>query len=340
MRPTLQNALAASIASGLFLASAMIATAQVVPKLTNSRIGFHVIRTSGIQVDIRNLGGSAIEEPVQPGSTVFIQYDDGYIGTDQRNWPGETSNWGYTNASQVNGTDITMNQALSTNSWDQENFGDDNTTGFGINTHGQRGEFTIFAGINWFPVKAESSHVMNLSYSSIADTYTYKGATPPAAPHSGQYTDTTHILDMNGTRQYNANAGTDTISGTRTVDGLLHQIHIGTQFKKKAYENLFIGAGVAVTANIFNVDFDISQQIVRDGVQISSYDRSRSETDLSLGLSAGGSIAYELRGGNMLYVEWQKQFASDTELSHNTGETASISFEDFHNLNVGFSFPF
>lgn len=326
--------------------SVTFACAQNVPILSKSRIGFHVLRGQGIKVNLHSMRGTNIAEPAAPGTLPIQQYDDGYVGRDSRggqdpvNWGDVTSYWGYNNASQLNGSDITMTRGLSTNSWSLDNFGDDDLTGFGINTYGVKGDFTVYAGVNWYPIDAKSSQSVQSTYNSIEDTFTYLGATPPVAPHAGQYADTTHILDLAGTRQQVAGAGTDTINGSRTVDGLLHQIQLGGELTKTYKEKFQFGIGAGITASIFNVDFDISQSIVRNGVEIDSYNSSASETEFNIGFLGSGRIAYMVEEGTAFYVQWQKQFMSDNEISQGTGETAVISYDDFHNINMGMSFQF
>lgn len=323
-----------------------VGLAQNVPILSKSRIGFHVIRGQGIKVSLHSMRGTNIAEPATPGTLPFQQYDDGYVGRDSRgaqdplNWGDVTSWWGYDNASQLNGSDITMTKGLSTNSWSLENFGEDHHTGFGINTYGVKGNLTIFAGINWYPIDAKSSQSAQATYNSIEDTFTYLGATPPATPHAGQFTDTTHILELAGSRQQVADAGIDTINGSRTLDGLLHQIQLAGEFTKTYKEKLQFGLGAGITANIFNVDFDISQSIMRDGVEVDSYDRSTSNTEFSIGFLGSGRISYLVEEGTEFYIQWQKQFMSDNEISQGTGETAVVSYDDFHNINIGMRFQF
>ena len=320
--------------------------AQNVPLLSKSRIGFHVIRAQGIKVDFRSLRGATISEPPGLPSTSFVQYDDGYVGVDDRNWPFdnppvyETSYWGYNNASQVNGNQVTLSRALSTNTWSLENFEETDATGFGINTQGRKGSLTFTAGFNWIPVDAEYTAGGQATFESISDSFTYLGSTVPAAPHAGLSSDTGSILNMSGTRQYNSAAGTDTITGSLNVDGILHQFHIGSQIEKTLEEKYRFTLGLAITANLLNADFTTSHQVTRNGTQIASSGSSVSDSHLQVGVSGGAGFIFLLDDNNQLYVEWQKQYMSETEITNSLGETAVISYDDLQNVNIGMRFQF
>ena len=336
----------------IWASAAFVCSAQNVPMLSKSKIGFHVIRGQGIKVNLHSMRGTNIDTPAAPGTLPFQQYDDGYVGRDSRgaqdplNWGDVTSYWGYNNASQLNGNEITLNKALTTNSWSLENFGEENTTGFGINTYGVKGNFTLFAGINWYPVEAKSSQSIQSPHSSIADTFTYLGATPPSAPHAGLISDTGHIIRLSGdpgsnpTRALLSNVGMDTINGTRSVDGLLHQIQFGGEFSKTYKDKYQFGLGGGITANIFNADFEISHSVFRNGIEVNAYDSNTSETDFNIGFLGSGSFAFLLEEGTQIYIQWQKQFMSDNEISQGTVEPAVVSYDDFHNVNIGMRFQF
>jgi hypothetical protein len=191
----------------LFISLAHLGVAQVEPKLehmtyepTNRitfsyRMGFNI---SG------HFSGMGRIPSAQPG-----HYTDGYVLNDiSGNAGGQTWNWGYNNASQVNAGNNTVDMHNYSNKNLPGTSNPDNdgpASGFEITYDRQLGikedwhnmAYGVEFAANYTPISFNVNATYSGQVNKNTDTYSYTpGTTPPSAPYQGSYQGPGFVLNV------------------------------------------------------------------------------------------------------------------------------------------------
>jgi len=125
--------------------------------------------------------------PAKPGN-----YDDGFVHTDSSgNAGGQTWNWGYKNAGQVQGNSVVMHSSSASVNGSMDRT-DDPQAGFDL-AYGRNlgtvlgGKWGLQAAFDFTTVSIHDSRPLTGTGTTISDAYSLGGVTAPGAPYTGSF---------------------------------------------------------------------------------------------------------------------------------------------------------
>ena len=187
----------------------------------------------GLNVNVRfkNLGSLNIAGPAA-GAGGNQTYDDGYVHVDSSgNAGGLTWNWGYQNASQVQGNTLTMHRtSASVDGVGTVKQNDDPHAGFDL-AFGHRlgtvlgGRWGLQAAFDFTDILIHDNHPRAGAGTRISDAFPLGGVIPPQAPYSGSFNGPGPLLGDTPTETMTPI--TVPIAGQRTLDAQIYVLRAG-----------------------------------------------------------------------------------------------------------------
>ena len=187
----------------------------------------------GLNVNVRfkNLGNLNFAGPAA-GVGGNQTYDDGYVNVDSSgNAGGLTWNWGYQNASQVQGNTLTMHRtSAAVDEVGTVKQNDDPHAGFDL-AFGHRlgtvlgGTWGLQAAFDFTDILINDNHPRNGTGTLISDAFSLGGVIPPQAPYSGSFNGPGPLLGDPPTETMTPY--TVPITGQRTLDAQIYALRAG-----------------------------------------------------------------------------------------------------------------
>ncbi len=239
-------------------------------------------------------------------------YDDGYVHVDSSgNAGGLTWNWGYQNASQVQGNTLTMHRtSAAVNGVDTLEQNDDPHAGFDL-AFGHRlgavlgGTWGLQAAFDFADISINDNHPRTGTGTLISDAFSLGGVIPPQAPYSGSFNGPGPLLGDTPTEAMTPY--TVPITGQRTLDAQIYVLRAGPYcdflFGKRWSGRLGGGLSIAVADTKYSFNETIT---IGSGRVVNN---------------AGSSSGEEFQAGG--YLEGKLLFA----LTHRTSLFAGAQYE-------------
>lgn len=267
-------------------------------------------------------------------------YDDGYNRVDSSgNAGGLTSDWGYQNSSQYNpagdGT-IRMNSAQTTINPAASSASQD-TPQPAISLYWQQDltkcevlNLGVRAAFNWQHINLDTHALEATTITTISDTYSLGGVTPPSAPFDGSFLGPNTLLGDDPTRSISAVAG-PTILGNRSIDADLFGLDLGPTLSVNITERVRAVVSAGATLAWIRSDFTYTDGTLASG--------SVSDDKALFGGYAGADLQYRLSETWGVFVG-----ATYTRLENfrqqDQGRTAELKFSGCYDIHTGVYFNY
>jgi hypothetical protein len=261
-------------------------------------------------------------------------YDDGYNRVDSSdNAGGETSYWGYQNASQDNGGSITMNSAQTTiNQGSSSETQEDAQPALEVYwqqdiTSNKQWNVGFRTALRWQRIELDNRAVYGTTIETISDTYSYTGI-PPGAPFDGSFGGPNFLLSDSPVRSITSAAG-PTVTATRNLDADLFGFDLGPTLALNLTKKLRAVLSTGGTVAWMRSDFSY-----RDGALASGSD---TKEEFLFGAYAGADLQYRIGEhwgifGGAAY-NWLQNFDQQVD-----GRSAELQFGDSCTLRTGLFF--
>lgn len=273
-------------------------------------------------------------------------YDDGFVREDSSGGAfGDTWNWGYNNASQVQGTNLVFHSATGG--------GGETTTSFGTSTSmSHPGWSDELSGAGWFTeiespavikrgplslsfmvgysfAQADTGHSSSAVFGAeqqtrsisqvrgIQDTYDASGIIIPSAPYAGSFLGPGPLIaDTPSSRSFGPTNTSSNVSTaffrsnvSESLRMNLHTISLGPKFALHCGSRLRFGLGLGFALNVANWEGHYDETLYGNSRAVSRYHRDASQTDVSPGFYLEPSVEVDLTRHVGLYVSGRYDWA-------------------------------
>ena len=164
-------------------------------------------------------------------------YPDGYVLRDSSgNAGGLTWNWGYQNASQVQGNALTFHGATTT-AMNSDSRSQDGAPQMGFDLaygrdlgHVLGGDWGLQAAFDFTDVSIHDDQPFNVTQTSVTEVYSLNGITPPQAPYAGSYNGPGPLINATP-GQSTTSSQSAWVAGQRTLDAQVYQVRLGPYYE-------------------------------------------------------------------------------------------------------------
>src|ERR1041385_339425 len=286
-------------------ALAVVAAAQAQEEgewVRHFRIGGSVL--FNVSTEFKTSGNFTLNTP-PPSSRGGITYDNGFVGPDSFATQGLTSFWGYNDQSQINIAAKTLTfqqtQSFSANGFNKV---DDIAPGFDMVYAGTfkkwehvgiGGEFGF--GLTAFQTRDKSP--MNATLQLHSDQYDISrfpsdGSViqPPSAPYVGNESGTAYLIPTTPT-SLGETTTPGTISGSRTLEGLLYSFRLGPTVRWEFWPRWTLNGSAGGALGIFDAEYRFNESISATPSSSVNNSGKFGSTDLKYGGYAGAVVMYD-----------------------------------------------
>jgi hypothetical protein len=320
------------------------------------RLGVGYAPLIGLKTQFSGLGNFSPAFPTQPlGGGVDYNYDDGFVRVDSSgNLGGETWNWGYENASQIDpsgfgSVDYTLTRGLANGKTEEDGGGEVGFEMFGYLDMGaaslipmieKRGATWGFrSGFHYNHVDVDDRSTISSNTVTQTDRFNLNGTiTPPSPYRSGSFNGPGPLIGDAPSRSFGP-GGSAFITGSRELDVHLNIFSLGSYLELPVLTNLSFMFEGGVSAGIASGSYDFQSQtsISRLGTRTSS--GSDSQTSVLPGFYLGIEAIYQVNKNWGIQAGGRYQFMDELELESN-GSSAALSFDSAFVISLGAVYSF
>jgi hypothetical protein len=269
-------------------------------------------------------------------------YDDGFVQTDSSgNAGGQTWNWGYQNASQVQGDTLTMHgSSAAINA--AENQSGNLGVGFDL-AYGRRlgtalgGKWGLQAAFDFTTISIHDSHPISGTGALISDKYSLGGITAPQAPYAGSFNGPGPLLGDSPTRTMSSQ--TVLITGSRTLDAQIYALRLGPYFEfpfGRRWSGRLDGGLVLAVAS---TQYSFNETITYGNGQVVNNSGSSSGAEFNAGGFLEAKLLFALTRKTSLFAGAQYEHLGT--FSQNTGnEQAQLDMSNTAYIRFGVELNF
>ncbi len=324
------------------------------PAASRFRLGAAFAPIVGMKTEFGGLGrfGSAFT-PQPLGGGRDYNYDDGFVRVDSSgNLGGQTWNWGYENAAQVNPGGSGSLDLSITNSSATAGAADDNQAESGIEffAYYDMGPLNIPAlnslkatwgfrgGFHYAHVDSANSSTLASRSVTVTDRYDLNGVVPPLAPYAGSFNGPGPLIGDSPDRTI-APGTTAIVDGSRDLDVHLTTLNFGgyVEVPVGGKFSVTLEAGLSAGFASGTYDYQSSTSIAGLGTQASS--GGDSELSILPGVYVGLTGIYQINDRWSLQAAGRYQYLDSLELESN-GSNATLSFDSAFVLSLGAMYSF
>jgi hypothetical protein len=239
------------------------------------------------------------------GDGMNRNYDDGYVHVDSSgNAGGQTWNWGYQNASQVQGSTLTMHSASTgVNGTSSQNT--DPNPGFDV-AFGHHfgtvlgGKWGLQGAFDFTTISANDSQPINGTATFISDAYSLGTVIPPLAPYSGNYNGPGPLLGDTPTRTTASTAVL--ITGQRTLDAQVAAFRAGPYYEFPIGKRWSGRLGGGVVLALADTQYTFNETVAFGNGFVVKNSGSGSGTELQAGGYLEGKLLYAVTPETSLFA--------------------------------------
>lgn len=326
------------------------------PSPSRWRLGVGYAPLVGLKTEFSGLGNFSAAFPTQPlGGGVDYNYDDGFVRVDSSgNLGGETWNWGYENASQIDpsglgSVDYTLTRGLANGSTEEDGGGEVGFEAFGYLDMGaasllpmleKRGATWGFrGGFSYNHVDVDSQTTVSSSTVTQTDRFSLNGTVPPSAPYRGGSFDGPGPLIGDSPSRSFGQGDPALISGSRELDVDLSVFSLGSYLELPVFSNFSLMFEGGVSAGIASGSYDFLSKTTVPGLGSRTSSGSDSETSVLPGVYLGIEAIYQLNPNWGIQAGGRYQLMDEFELKAN-GSSAELSFDSAFVLSLGAVYSF
>ncbi|MEO5714167.1 MAG: hypothetical protein ABIT37_11825 [Luteolibacter sp.] len=324
------------------------------PAPSRLRFGAAYAPIVGMKTEFGGLGRFNSAFTPQPlGGGRDYDYDDGFVHVDSSgNLGGETWNWGYDNAPQIDPSGSGSLALSITNSSANAGASDDNQAESGIEffAYYEMGPLNIPAlkslnatwgfrgGFHYAHVDTGNTSTLTSGTVTVTDRYNLNGTIPPLAPYSGSFGGPGPLIGDSPARTTGAGA-TAFVDGSRDLNVHLTTLNFGSYLEVPVSGkfSVTLEGGLSAAFASGSYDYESSTSIAGLGTRTSS--GSDSELSLLPGVYLGMSGIYQINDSWSLQAAGRYQYLDSLELESN-GSNATLSFDSAFVLSLGAMYSF
>jgi hypothetical protein len=303
-----------------------------------------------ITADFKHVGSypAAGGGPGTATSATDHNYDNGYsrvdiTGNDHGGFKG-TWNWGYRDASQISGDKLVMQSSSLAGGAASNDNSPGPQPGFELTYgrelgHAEHWHWGMEGAFGFTEVTIRDSRPLTGSVNVTRDAYALNGIIPPVAPYQGTYNGPGAIISDLPDRTVTTLATGATITGSRELDANLFAFKVGPYVEVPLTESwaLNFRGGLAVVA--VNSEFTYQETTTISGVGTSTSSGQGSQSDLLVGVYAGGSVSCALSDHFGAFAGAQYQNVG--EYVHNlNGRKAVLDLSKSIFVTIGLSYSY
>ncbi len=319
------------------------------------RLGMGYAPLLGLKTEFSGLGNFSQAFPTQPlGGGVDYNYDDGFVRVDSStNFGGETWNWGYENASQVDSSglgaiDYTLTRGLADGTVEEDGGGELGVEVFGYFDMGAvtfpaleklGATWGFRGGFHYNHVDVDNQSTISSGTVTQTDRFSLNGTVAPPAPYrNGSFNGPGPLIGDSPTRSFGPGSPA-LISGSRELDVHLNVFSLGSYLEVPVVSNfsLMFEGGLSAGIAAGSYDFQSTTRIAGLGSRTSS--GSDSQTSVLPGLYLGVEAIYQLNKNWAIQAGGRYQYMDEFELESN-GSSAALSFDSAFILSLGTVYSF
>jgi hypothetical protein len=262
--------------------------------------------------------------PASPGPAtgggVNRTYNDGFVKMDSSgDAGGQTWNWGYQNASQVQGNTLTMHSAsAAVNGTLNQN--DDPQAGFDL-AFGRElgavpgGKWGVQAAFDFTAVSIHDNQPLAGTGMMVSDAYSLGGVTPPQAPYTGSFNGPGALLGDSPTRTTTTEAVL--ITGARTLDAQVYALRAGSYYEYLLGKRWSGRLGGGLVLGVADIQYSYNETITYGGGQAVNNSGSSSGAEFNAGGYLEGKVLYAMTPRTSLFAGAQYEYLGT--FSHTAG---------------------
>jgi hypothetical protein len=274
-----------------------------------------------------------------PAAGVF---DDGYVKKDQSGDTAYTSNWGYNNASQLSGNDLTMH---SSSSFSTE--GSSSTDGglqagldlaYGGNLwYWKHARVGWEMGFGWLPIEISQNQSLNANVNQSTYVFDTTGILVPSAPYQGDPGGNSALIPI-GYSSSTTNSTTGSVNGKHTMDVSLFTLRLGPSIYWDVSQRVGFSVGAGPAVGLVSGDYKYDETIIANGVSAHNSGKI-SGSDFVYGGYVNATVMYHLVNNGDIYLGAQFMPMSDAKISGG-GREGTLDLSGQVYISVGINWPF
>jgi len=295
--------------------------------------------------------GNSTTGAIPPGQGDH-NYDDGFVREDSSGGAfGDTWNWGYNNASQVQGTNLVFHSANGGGSQTTTSFGTSSSmshpawseelSGAGWFTEIEspavlkQGPLSLSFKVGYSFAQADTGHSSsavfgavqqtrsNTQATPIQDTYDASGIIIPLAPYAGSFLGPGPLIsDTPSSRSFGSATSTSSVNAaffrsnvSESLRMNLHTISLGPNFALRCGSRVRLGLGLGFALNVADWEAHYDETLYGNSRALNHYHRDASQTNVLPGFYLEPSVEVDLTRHIGVYVsgryDWAHSLHSD-----------------------------
>jgi hypothetical protein len=334
--------------AGAGLAAGVACFAQQGPEVPTPATRFGLSYRAGFNVKARFADVGGFARRTDPGAAIGggldRNYDDGYNRVDSSgNAGGLTWNWGYNDPGQIPGNDTVVLHSSTSGSIATATDGDPQH-GLELSFNHRLGHIAgcawgIEAAFNYTDLSARQSGSLGATVSRLGDAYALGGVLPPVAPYAGTFGNAGPMIGDAPTRTIETVANGATIDGARSLEGTIYGWRLGPYLDIRLAQRLRLSLSAGLALAVVDSEFRFDETVTIPTVGVDRRMGAGGESDLLVGVFAGGTLAYDLSQAVSVFVGAQYQNLGRFEQSA-AGKQAEWDLRDsiFFHAGLGVSF--
>lgn len=325
-----------------FFATSVVAEEISIPEANPN--WFSIGPRFGLNINgrFKHLGNATSQPGPATGGSTDRTYDDGYVKADSSgNSGGLTWNWGYNNASQVQGDNLAFHSTSSSKNGQLENDGDPQL-GFDL-AYGRRlgkilnGSWGMEAAFDFTTTSIRDNRSLNGNGTLITDTYPLGGTMPDQPPYFGSFNGPGALIGSNPNRTTSADPFV--VDGRRKLDATLYSLRLGPYLEFPIVKRLSARLTGGLALAMADSKFSFHDTIIFDSGRSANRSGSSSGTDFLVGGYFGGELSYAITSRVDLFAGAQYEYLGAFSRSA-AGEQAQLDLSAGVYVNVGARFNF
>jgi len=268
-------------------------------------------------------------------------YDDGYVHP-SGNAFGTTTDWGYDNASQVNGSTLTMH---STTSYTTSSSGEERSEfpGFDMAYGGNlwawgKARIGWEFGFGLLPISITDSSPMTASVNQNIYTFNTGGIVMPPPGYPGNPGGGQPAIYSNPTSTNSVNIPNGTVNGSRKLDVMLYTFRLGPSVYWDLNENLGLTAGAGPALGVVSGSYKYNETVTANGVSVKNSGEIDA-TDVVYGGYVNAILTYHVEDHGDLYVGVQYMPLGNATIGGG-GREGRLNLDGQVYITAGINWPF
>ena len=299
----------------------------------------------GININARfkNVGNVSQSSPgPATGGGMNRTYDDGYVRLDSSgNTGGQTWNWGYQNASQVQGSTLNLHSgSFAANGTLERN--NDPSAGFDLAVGRNLGavlggKWGLQAAFDFSAISISDSSPITGKGTLISDAYSLGGVIPPQAPYSGSFGGPGSLLGDSPIRT--TAADTVLIAGQRKLDAQIYVLRAGPYYEFPIGKQFSARLGGGVVLAVADVNYSFNETVKFSGGASVSNGGANSGAEFQAGGYLEGKLIYALTPRTGLFAGAQyENLGTFSRIAGNEQAQLNLSGSVYVLFGVQFNF--